>query len=91
QAKYLGVIFNEVPTYDDIVSGTPDVTKITGVNEVFVPVNFSQNPLAGYTSRVGNPFLSDFILLAEKLDQLGFTYYKGKVVVVEPIEEQKHV
>ena len=57
QAKYLGVIFKEVPTYDDIVSGTPDVTKITGVSEVFVPVNFSQNPLAG--DEVFNPNLQN--------------------------------
>ena len=35
QARYFGVIFNEVPTYEDIVRGTPDCTKITGVNEVF--------------------------------------------------------
>ncbi len=35
QAKYFGVIFNDAPTYEDIVSGTPDCSKITGVNEVF--------------------------------------------------------
>lgn len=35
QAKYFGVIFNEAPTYQDIVSGTPDCSKITGVNEIF--------------------------------------------------------
>ena len=36
QAKYFGVIFNEAPTFADIESGTPDISKITGVNEVFV-------------------------------------------------------
>ena len=35
QAKYFGLIFNKAPTYADIVSGTPDCTKITEVNEVF--------------------------------------------------------
>jgi hypothetical protein len=35
QARFFGVIFNEAPTYQDIVSGTPEITKITGVNEVF--------------------------------------------------------
>jgi hypothetical protein len=35
QAKYFGVIFDKAPTYKDIVSGTPDISKITGVNEVF--------------------------------------------------------
>jgi len=27
----------------------------------------------------------------EKLKELGFTYYNGKVVVIEDIEEDKHV
>ena len=35
QAKYFGVIFNQAPTFADIESGTPDISKITGVNEVF--------------------------------------------------------
>ena len=35
QAKYFGVIFNDAPTYEDIVSGTPDCSILTGVNEVF--------------------------------------------------------
>jgi hypothetical protein len=35
QAKYFGIIFNEAPTYDEIVSGTPDCSKLTVVNEVF--------------------------------------------------------
>jgi hypothetical protein len=47
--------------------------------------------MAGYTSRVGNPILTDFLLLAEKLEQLGFTYYNGKVSIVDPIVERKHV
>jgi len=35
QAKFFGLIFNQAPTYADIVSETPDISKITGVNEVF--------------------------------------------------------
>lgn len=35
QAKYFGVIFNEAPTYEDIVSGTPDCSVLPGVNMVF--------------------------------------------------------
>ena len=37
QARYFGVIFNEAPTYDEIVLGTPDCRKIPCVNRVFVP------------------------------------------------------
>jgi NAD(P)-dependent dehydrogenase (short-subunit alcohol dehydrogenase family) len=47
QAKYFGVIFNEAPTYVDIVSGTPDCSKITGVNSVFVPKKLNNNLMAG--------------------------------------------
>lgn len=35
QAKYFGVLFNEAPTYADIESGTPDLSKIKGVNSIF--------------------------------------------------------
>lgn len=38
--------------------------------------------LAGGESRAGNPLLADFILLAEKLEQLGFIYCNGKVVIL---------
>jgi hypothetical protein len=32
------------------------------------------------------PLLSDFTLLARKLEQLGFTYYKGKVAIIDPVK-----
>ena len=38
QASYFGLIFNEAPTYADIVSGTPDISKIQGVSEIFSSV-----------------------------------------------------
>ena len=44
---YFGVIFNKAPNYDDLVFGTPDITKITGVNEVFIPKNFEKFFMAG--------------------------------------------
>ncbi len=47
QAKYFGVIFNKAPTYDNIVFGTPDIRKITGVNEVFVSKKFDPRLMAG--------------------------------------------
>ena len=41
QAKYFGVMFNKAPTYMDIVSGTPDISKITGVNSIFTSLTAS--------------------------------------------------
>jgi hypothetical protein len=46
--------------------------------------------MAGYTSGVWLPILHDFIHVGEQLEQLGFTYFKGKVVIVEPIEERTY-
>lgn len=39
--------------------------------------------LAGSTSRVGNPLLMDFILIAQRLEKLGFIYSRGAVLVLE--------
>lgn len=47
QGRYFGVIFNDVPTYDDIVRGTPDCTKITGVNKIFKSKKSSSGLMAG--------------------------------------------
>lgn len=49
QARYFGVLFNEAPTYEDIVSGTADLSKITGVNSIFVSKNRHHGRLAGET------------------------------------------
>lgn len=54
QAKYFGVIFNEAPTYEDIVSGTPDCSKITGVNEVFKAKKSLTGLMAGARGHIPN-------------------------------------
>jgi len=33
-----------------------------------------------------HPFLVDFILVGRKLEQLGFTYFKGSVKVIDSLE-----
>ncbi len=35
RANFFGVIFDKLPTYQTIFSGTEDVSKITGINELF--------------------------------------------------------
>ena len=49
--KYFGVIFNKAPTYYDIVLDKPDCTKITGVNSIFVPKNFSPGLMAEHVGQ----------------------------------------
>ena len=47
QAKYFGVMFNTAPTYDEILLGAPDCTKITGLNKIFVPKTYDSGLMAG--------------------------------------------
>jgi hypothetical protein len=84
QARYFGVIFNEAPTYDDIVSGTADLSKITGVNSIFTSKNRKHGHLAGEMSVNLNRLLDDFITLSKKLEKLGFVYSKGFVSAIDP-------
>lgn len=42
--------------------------------------------MAGDESPGGNTLLSDFMLFAQKLEQLGFTRYKGKVTIIDSTE-----
>jgi hypothetical protein len=49
-------------------------------------VYFDNNFMAGGMDSAGNPLLADFILVGQKLEKLGFTYYKDKVTVTEPLE-----
>jgi hypothetical protein len=41
------------------------------------------NTLAGCESDAGNPSVRDFVLLGQKLAQLGFMYQRKEVFVVE--------
>jgi len=43
-------------------------------------------PWLGDGSDEGNTLLSDFILLALKLEKLGFAYHKGTVTIIVPDE-----
>jgi hypothetical protein len=46
RANYFGVLFDKTPNYQDIISGTKDITKITGVNELFLALNESPGLMA---------------------------------------------
>ena len=43
--------------------------------------------LAGCESGGWHPLVEDFILVARKLEQLGFIYNKGNVIVMDQYEE----
>lgn len=44
--------------------------------------------LAGTESLNWHPLLADFTHIGQKLGQLGFTFYKGQVTVIDPAEVQ---
>jgi len=46
--------------------------------------------MAGYTSRASNQLVTDFIIVARRLKELGFTYHKGTVIILEAMGEQKY-
>ena len=47
QATYFGVMLNDAPSYEDIVSGTPDCSGLTGVNIIFKPKKLKSVLMAG--------------------------------------------
>jgi len=47
--------------------------------------------MAGDEAATRHTIFLDYILVAQKLEQLGFTYYNGNVIIVEPGEGYKHV
>ena len=51
RAGYLGVKFDKAPTYNEILSGTGDLSKITGVNEIFKLNDPDNVHLAGVNRR----------------------------------------
>lgn len=44
--------------------------------------------LAGGTSSAGNPLFTDFISVGRQLEKLGFTFQRGKILLLEPLEKQ---
>lgn len=47
RAGYFAVLFDKAPTYQEIISGTQDINKITGVNELFLALKSPSGDLAG--------------------------------------------
>jgi hypothetical protein len=40
--------------------------------------------MAGDESNASNPLIIDFVLLARKLEELGFAYHGGEVIIIAP-------
>lgn len=44
--------------------------------------------MAGDESDGWHPLVEDFLLVGNKLEQLGFRYFKGSVTIIDPAEMQ---
>ncbi len=47
RANYFSVLFDKLPTYQEIILGTQDLGQITGMNEVFTILNSPKGHMAG--------------------------------------------
>lgn len=64
------------------------VAILPGVNKIFKAKKSLSGLMAGDESLNWHPLLSDFTAVGERLEQLGFTYYKGQVTIIDPMEVQ---
>lgn len=88
RAAYFGLIFDKAPTYLDLISGTPTLAPHI---ELIDDMTKAKNLLVGPLSRGWNTIFTDILDLFEKLKALGFTYYNGRVAIIEILEEPAHV
>jgi len=67
RATYFSAIFNHAPTYQELISGTPEMADCISLNKVFIQ---GRGQLFGKLSRRWNPIFKNLILTFEKLDKL---------------------
>lgn len=70
RARYFGVIFDEVPTFEEIKCGTAEIEKIPGVNELFKLAHFRGVSLVHQYDLSWNPIYHSALLIYRKLIDL---------------------
>ena len=79
KAAYFGVVFDKVPTYQQIIDGTQNPSLVPDINEVF-RLGFSSNvSLVRQVARRWNPLCDKVLDLGKKLSVLGVVYSDGEV------------
>ncbi len=76
------------PVYSDLICETPQIGKITGMNEVFKLAFEDQGNMEGHVAQMWNTLYPDLLLVYDKLKQLGFVFIDGQV---QYLEEAGHV
>ena len=68
KAQLFGALFNQLPTYDDLDSGTQKTPLFTGVNSVFRLASLEKSLMVTHLGGTWNAVIEDLIRLSELLD-----------------------
>jgi len=76
------------PVYSDLICETPQIGKITGMNEVFKLAFEDQGNMEDHVAQMWNPLYLDLLSMYSRLKDLGLVYIDGEVIYPE---EASHV
>ena len=79
KAQLFGVLFDELPTYDDLDYGTQKTPLFAGVNSVFRLASLEKSLMVSHVDITWNSFLSYLVTFADRLEDLGFRYVDSEV------------
>jgi hypothetical protein len=65
------VLFDKLPTYKEIVSGTQNLAELTGLNELFKLKNVNKSLVVTSLDKRWNVLVPSLYLLHQKLERLG--------------------
>jgi hypothetical protein len=80
RASYFGVLFDTLPTYENLISGTPKMAPALELNQVFIKNNMDARLMVGYELPRWNTLIHSLTDLAVELEGLGFIYANGEVI-----------
>ena len=84
QAEYFGVIFDKVPTYQEIKDGTQNASLVPDINQIFRLAFMPNVSMVGYSAIRWNTIEASLVLMYRKMVDLGFAF--DGVSVVRPEE-----
>ena len=88
RAAYFGLLFDQTPTYEELLFRTPKLAPYLALKP---SLGTSLVPVGEPTGPILEHLFESLIRTDAKLQELGFTYYNGKVVVLEDGEEENGV
>jgi hypothetical protein len=90
KADFFGVLFDEMPSYADLLSGTKEKGLVKGLNPLFFLAKSEDDLLVRSLDTVWNQFEASMFRMYEKLARLDFVVIAGEVTYI-PREEVRNV